>query len=633
MDLIRFDSILSGKQVVVGSSDSPLILANKGGVYFQYGTQYKKIGGGGSGSGGSETPVIKSGIAAYQPGEVKDWYFYYDPVQDQLKLAAEDRFILIATQSTLNNYIKKDGDTVTGVLTFSRPFEMETPELVRNLNAQFFQGMEPSAFLHPSVDFPTSYSNLFIDSLTVDSINGTPYDPIEYPIPLIGWDAQVGMLPNTSDAPVCESEGAEEEESGEDDTATEEEDGEDDSVLITALAKDDHLYLGEQPANTWCWWPGSDNNADQKSLVGWSEKAYDQTYFHGTSAVSFDFLSPYGLFASDGQIKYYDDNCNPQNLGVEAGQWEALRNKLLAGEESWNNTPVTKEQFNSKNADGSFTDSAKEEARGLWAQFEQARTSTAVVPQRFHFFCTWGAYGGYHFGRYYVRRREDQGNLQHTLVKYMELFKYDVVHLNDDAGTATQWFDLEHIVCKIIERCVFKELKVWMKAYWENLGTIMGDLQGLTVDTTNAINSIRTQIGQANDTANSLRAHLTTINTQLTAAATALGTLSNQIKNLFVTNADGTVAIANTAPAACNTMATQFTSVKTAMTNIATQVQNIRTRETNIRANLDNINTALAAYIYNATAANDKNTIHGVTDQIRKDTRTFVTDFYSTWDD
>ena len=162
MDFVKEDTILGTKKVVIGDKFHDLVLENLGKIYIRYGNSYKEFNAlmqalsRGVASGGSKVIIEEDGISddlsIYSSGSL-----VYDAHSGILYLIYDGEAFILAEHVNTNSsrYVLKTGDTMTGPLTINTkeaPLKVKSTELIKNLNANYLQGYDASAFAKRNYD-------------------------------------------------------------------------------------------------------------------------------------------------------------------------------------------------------------------------------------------------------------------------------------------------------------------------------------------------------------------------------------------------------------------------------------------------------------------------------------------------
>lgn len=387
-DYIKKRSVLGSQKIVVGDSSLPLILANAGGVYFQYGSSYKKL-----------SDLISNNQSAINivdetPSSPKSGVFYYNTVDKNLAASIEGTLIDLATTESQGNYILKSGDSVSGVINFAQNFTVVDTTMINNLNAEYLGGFKAEEFIQ---ELPQNYDSLSITDLTVHTINGHVFSLSEdedETLPITIQDETLGTSVTVNTGLLRES---------------------------LRIKNQEELIAATNRANSQVSEEESDSIQDNTLYIGDSIQVSDDI-LTGTSSI-FNYNSPFtqiGSYAtldwlqSDGyEILGEDSNGIVQVIKINETE-RSVTGDLgteTYTEYSLGNVTSLISVYNAKGKEAEF---APEHTEGnlTWEQQqfyntyydEYGKSKDSKTAQSFPFICTKGIFGGYHFGKIYENK-------------------------------------------------------------------------------------------------------------------------------------------------------------------------------------------------------------------------------------
>lgn len=156
-NLVRQGSLFGGNKNIVGNKYSDLVLETLGKVYIKTGNSsrvlndiFKLLDKYNEEDSQSKTIITESLDSLEYPG---DGALIFDAKNKALYIAYDQRYVLIIDSleyvDDAKGYVKKSGDTMTGVLTIKTegaPLIVASKELVKNLNAEYLGGHSASRF-------------------------------------------------------------------------------------------------------------------------------------------------------------------------------------------------------------------------------------------------------------------------------------------------------------------------------------------------------------------------------------------------------------------------------------------------------------------------------------------------------
>ena len=156
-NLVRQGSLFGGNKNIVGNKYSDLVLETLGKVYIKTGNSsrvlndiFKLLDKYNEEDSQSKTIITESLDSLEYPG---DGALIFDAKNKALYIAYDQRYVLIIDSleyvDDAKGYVKKSGDTMTGVLTIKTegaPLIVASKQLVKNLNAEYLGGHSASRF-------------------------------------------------------------------------------------------------------------------------------------------------------------------------------------------------------------------------------------------------------------------------------------------------------------------------------------------------------------------------------------------------------------------------------------------------------------------------------------------------------
>jgi hypothetical protein len=162
-ELLRTDTIFGKRANIVGDISADLVLESLGKIYIKSRNSAKTLEevikyvvlGDVEGSG--TRAIIVEGIENINRESLKDGQFVYDKLSNILYLWLDGELIeLINVAPEGTGYVKRSGDTMTGRLTINvpngAPLHVNSTSLVRNLNANYLQGLPAASFAQKAKD-------------------------------------------------------------------------------------------------------------------------------------------------------------------------------------------------------------------------------------------------------------------------------------------------------------------------------------------------------------------------------------------------------------------------------------------------------------------------------------------------
>ena len=386
-DYIKKRSVLGSQKIVVGDSSLPLILANTGGVYFQYGSSYKKL-----------SDLISNNQSAINivdetPSSPKSGVFYYNTVDKNLAASIEGTLIDLATTESQGNYILKSGDSVSGVINFAQNFTVVDTTMINNLNAEYLGGFKADEFIQ---ELPQNYDSLSITDLTVHTINGHVFSLSEdedETLPITIQDETLGDSVTVNTSLLQES---------------------------LRVKNQEELADATNRANSQASEEENDGIQGNTLYIGDPIQVSDDI-IAGTSAI-FNYNSPFaqvGSYAtldwlqSDGyEILGEDSNGVVQVIKINETERSVTGDLSTETytEYSLGNVTSLVSVYNAKGKDTEYSEHTEGYLTWEQQQFysahydEYGKSKDAKTAQSFPFMCTKGIFGGYHFGKIYENK-------------------------------------------------------------------------------------------------------------------------------------------------------------------------------------------------------------------------------------
>lgn len=161
MDLIRKDSILGNKKVIVGDKYTDLVLETLGKVYVKTGNKsvvldnlIKSLMDSDSNSEIIFTNSTNEMQTMEYPG---DGRFIYNKLTNTLYISLDSRYIQLieASLEGSSGYVRKQGDTMSGQLeinTIGAPLIVASSQLVKNFNAEYLNNYSSDDFAKKRLD-------------------------------------------------------------------------------------------------------------------------------------------------------------------------------------------------------------------------------------------------------------------------------------------------------------------------------------------------------------------------------------------------------------------------------------------------------------------------------------------------
>lgn len=151
-NLIRNENLLGGSKTLVGSLDSDLILQSLGKIYIQRGKSIKLFDDiiKALVNVSNDNIIITSDNDIEYPGDGK---ILFNKNNNILYITVDGQTIpLIETSAKEGNYVKKSGDTMSGDLHLDKSFTIKSDKLIKNLNANYLEGLDSKEFAKKNSD-------------------------------------------------------------------------------------------------------------------------------------------------------------------------------------------------------------------------------------------------------------------------------------------------------------------------------------------------------------------------------------------------------------------------------------------------------------------------------------------------
>lgn len=161
MDLVRKDSLLGNKKVIVGDKYTDLVLETLGKIYVKTGNKSQLLDQLIStliqNADKPKTILVNSESEMNTMKYPGDGAFIYNKLTDSLYMALDNRYVLIVQVQTDDapQYVNKDGDSMSGpleIITVSAPLIVYSSELVKNLNAEYLNSYSSDDFAKKKID-------------------------------------------------------------------------------------------------------------------------------------------------------------------------------------------------------------------------------------------------------------------------------------------------------------------------------------------------------------------------------------------------------------------------------------------------------------------------------------------------
>ena len=151
-NLIRNENLLGGSKTLVGSLDSDLILQSLGKIYIQRGKSIKLFDDiiKALVNVSNDSIIITSDNDIEYPGDGK---ILFNKNNNILYITVDGQTIpLIEASTKEGNYVKKSGDTMSGDLHLDKSFTIKSDKLIKNLNANYLEGLSSKEFAKKNSD-------------------------------------------------------------------------------------------------------------------------------------------------------------------------------------------------------------------------------------------------------------------------------------------------------------------------------------------------------------------------------------------------------------------------------------------------------------------------------------------------
>ena len=151
----RQEHLLGSPKNIIGTSKADLILETLGKVYIKSGKSTKTLNEiikNMMKSSSTNNIIVKDSIEDMEyPG---DGWFVFEGSTKSLYFTYEDEFCSII-EGVSDEYVKKTGDTMTGALTINTsdaPLKITSQDLIKNLNAEYLNGVKGEKFIQRDED-------------------------------------------------------------------------------------------------------------------------------------------------------------------------------------------------------------------------------------------------------------------------------------------------------------------------------------------------------------------------------------------------------------------------------------------------------------------------------------------------